>query len=77
MSNSGESKSDGGVHVGAGDVADGVDHHRYDEATCHRRAQLRHFTRIIRADRARSTCRKHQQISGYHLRQHLQRDFFL
>lgn len=33
MADGGEGEGDGGVHVGAGDVADSVDHDGDDEAT--------------------------------------------
>lgn len=60
MPDGGESKSDGGVHMCTGDVADGVDHGGNDEATGYRRSQSRHLVFIGRTKRCRPTRHEHQ-----------------
>ena len=51
MAEHGEREGDGGVHVRAGDVADGVDHHRDDEPAGDRLPQLRYAVQVAAADR--------------------------
>lgn len=59
------------VHVGTGDVANCIDHHSHNEATGHRRPQLRNFPFITPTQSRWSTCHKHQQVRGYNLCEHL------
>lgn len=73
MAEHGERERDGGVHVRAGDVADGVDHHRDDEPAGDRLPQLRYAVQVTGADRRRPARHEHQQERGHHLRDDLHR----
>ena len=68
---SGKSKSDSRVHMGAGDMPDGVNHHRHNEPTGHRRSKLRYLSLITHTQCRRSTSDKHKQIRRNHLRHKL------
>ena len=71
MAEHGERERDGGVHVRAGDVADGVDHHRDDEPAGDRLSQLRYAVLVAAVDPRRPARHEHQQERGHHLRDHL------
>lgn len=71
MPEEGEGEGDGRVHVGAGDVAGGVDHDGDDEATDHRLPQLRDALHVLAVDGRRPARHEHKQERRHHLRYHL------
>ena len=71
MPEAGEGERDGGVHVGAGDVAGGVDHDGDDEPAGHRLPQLRDALEVLAVDGRRAAGHEHQQERRHHLRDHL------
>nr|ACN26885.1 unknown [Zea mays] len=71
MAEHGERERDGGVHVRARDVSDGVDHDGDDEPAGDRLPQLRDAVLVAAVDPRRPARDEHQQERGHHLRDHL------
>jgi hypothetical protein len=74
MAEHGERERDGGVHVRARDVSDGVDHDGDDEPAGDRLPQLRDAVLVAAVDPRRPARDEHQQERGHHLRDHLSID---